>query len=222
MATIAQPRYRQRLAYQAGLLGGICCLVSILLIVGNRETNGLINTHLEQEKRDILAKVLPASLYDNTPLTTVKRLPQSGAFTSPVDVFTATKEGHFSGAALLTSVYGWGSDIHFILAVNASGEITGVRVISHRETPGLADKIEVEKSDWITHFNGMSLSNTPKSHWAVKKDGGDIDQFTGATITPRAVVKGIYQSMLVLDQWSKQQKAQLQEQAQKKPEANKP
>lgn len=200
MTTQVEPSYRQRLAYHAGVLGGICCLVSVLLILGNLETSGRIADHIAAEQRATLAEVLPASLYDNQPLDNAIELPVSGAFTSKPMLFIATRNGDFSGAALRTSVYGWGSDIQFIAAIDAQGAITGVRVIDHKETPGLADKIEVSKDDWILGFNGKSLSNTSKSYWAVKKDGGDIDQFTGATITPRAVVKGVYQALTLLEQ----------------------
>lgn len=200
MGTVVEPSYRQRLAYHAGVLGGICCLVSVLLIIGNLETSDRIQTHIEAEKRATLAEVLPPSLYDNEPLTESTQLSQTGAFSSVPVLYNATLEGKFSGAALQTSVWGWGSDIRFIIAINAAGEITGVRVIDHKETPGLADKIELSKDDWILGFNGKSLTNTPASAWAVKKDGGSIDQFTGATITPRAVVKGVYQALQTLEQ----------------------
>lgn len=200
MATVTEPSYRQRLAYHAGVLGGICCLVSVLLIIGNLETSDRIQFHIEAEKRATLAEVLPATLYDNEPLNETLKLPQTGAFTSQPVFYPATMAGTFSGAALQTSVWGWGSDIRFIIAIDAKGEITGVRVIDHKETPGLADKIELSKDDWILGFNGKSLQNTPASDWKVKKDGGQIDQFTGATITPRAVVKGVYQALQTLEQ----------------------
>lgn len=174
-------------------------MVSVLLIIGNLETSDRIQHHIDTEKKATLAEVLPPSLYDNQPLQDASTLPQSGAFTSSPTLYLATQQGRFAGAALQTSVYGWGSDIQFITAIDASGEITGVRVIDHKETPGLADKIETSKSDWILKFNGRSLSNTPESSWKVKKDGGAIDQFTGATITPRAVVKGVHQALQVLE-----------------------
>lgn len=199
MNTVAEPSYRQRLGYHAGILGGICCMVSVLLIIGNLETADRIQHHIDTEKKATLAEVLPASLYDNDPLQEAQTLSPSGSFTSQPTLYLASMASHFAGAALQTSVYGWGSDIQFITAIDASGEITGVRVIDHKETPGLADKIETSKSDWILTFNGMSLSNTAEKSWAVKKDGGDIDQFTGATITPRALVAGVHQALQVLE-----------------------
>lgn len=87
------------------------------------------------------------------------------------------------------SAEGYSGDIELLVGINPDASIQGVRVVTHRETPGLGDNIELSKSDWILSFNGKarSLSDDPK--WAVKKDGGQFDQFTGATITPRAIVK---------------------------------
>ena len=87
--------------------------------------------------------------------------------------------------------YGYGGEIAVILGVEASGQLLGVRVLSHAETPGLGDKIEEKKSNWILAFTGLSLANPPPAHWAVKKDGGKFDQFSGATISPRAVVRAV-------------------------------
>jgi electron transport complex protein RnfG len=80
-----------------------------------------------------------------------------------------------------------------LTGIDIDGELLGVRVIGHKETPGLGDKIETRKSDWIKGFSGLSLSNLDKSLWKVKRDGGSFDQFTGATITPRAIVSAAYQ-----------------------------
>ena len=78
-----------------------------------------------------------------------------------------------------------------MLGVDAQGRALGVRVLSHKETPGLGDKIEVKKGDWILQFTGLSLGDPPVEKWKVKKDGGRFDQFTGATITPRGTVAAI-------------------------------
>lgn len=86
---------------------------------------------------------------------------------------------------------GYSGDIRMIVGVNADGTLAGVRVLSHKETPGLGDKIELTKSNWILSFDGRSLQNPSEQGWQVKKDGGEFDQFTGATITPRAVVRQV-------------------------------
>lgn len=83
---------------------------------------------------------------------------------------------------------GYSGDISLIVGVGTEGNLLGVRVVAHRETPGLGDKVDPQKSDWILQFAGLSLENPQESQWAVRKDGGQFDAFTGATITPRAVV----------------------------------
>lgn len=100
---------------------------------------------------------------------------------------------------------GYTTDIRLIVGINPSGDIAGVRVIEHRETPGLGDKIDLKKADWILSFNGKSLDNLTDDGWAVKKDGGEFDQFTGATVTPRAVVASVKQAL----QFYQQHKSEL-------------
>jgi len=89
----------------------------------------------------------------------------------------------------VTAPDGYSGAINLLIAVNIDESLAGVRVVSHKETPGLGDAIEIVRSDWIRAFEGKSLNNPSKSRWSVKKDGGDFDQLTGATITPRAIVK---------------------------------
>jgi len=86
---------------------------------------------------------------------------------------------------------GYNGAIKLLVGIFADGNIAGVRVVKHNETPGLGDKVDLKKNDWILEFNNKSLSNPARSEWTVKKDGGAFDQFTGATITPRAVVKQV-------------------------------
>jgi electron transport complex protein RnfG len=89
------------------------------------------------------------------------------------------------------AVNGYNGNITLLAGINSDGSLRGVRIISHKETPGLGDAIEIEKSDWMLDFSGKSLSNPEPEQWAVKRDGGEFDQFTGATITPRAVVDAV-------------------------------
>ncbi|MCL7929031.1 electron transport complex subunit RsxG [Halomonas llamarensis] len=91
---------------------------------------------------------------------------------------------------------GYSGDIHLLVGIGAERHISGVRVTEHQETPGLGDKIERRRSDWVTEFNGLRLDSLPERAWAVTKDGGEFDTFTGATITPRAVVDAVYQALL--------------------------
>ncbi|WP_406608611.1 electron transport complex subunit RsxG [Agarivorans sp. JK6] len=86
---------------------------------------------------------------------------------------------------------GYSGEIRLLVGINADSTISGVRVVQHNETPGLGDKVETRKSDWIYQFNGQRLMDDKDPRWAVKKDGGQFDAFTGATITPRAVIKAV-------------------------------
>jgi electron transport complex protein RnfG len=82
-----------------------------------------------------------------------------------------------------------------VVGVNRDGSVAGVRVLEHRETPGLGDAVDHRKSDWIDGFGGKALGAPPPEDWAVRKDGGVFDQFTGATITPRAVVAAVRRTL---------------------------
>ena len=91
---------------------------------------------------------------------------------------------------------GYNGEISLWVGIDDRGTITGVRVIDHRETPGLGDPISLDVSDWVLGFNGKSLTSPANQFWKVKKDGGEFDQFTGATITPRAIVSAVHDTLL--------------------------
>jgi electron transport complex protein RnfG len=182
---------RQRLDYQTYLLAAIALASSLLLGVADLATQGSIAARQEEDMQATLAQVLPQESYDNEPLRAVKRIPAIGGG-MPTPVYIARKQGEVSGVAFkFTANGGYSGPILLMMGVDRNGEVLGVRVIAHAETPGLGDKIEQGKSDWILSFNRRSLDNTAAERWKVKKDGGDFDQFAGATITPRAVVSGV-------------------------------
>lgn len=110
----------------------------------------------------------------------------------PVNVYRARMKDK-PVAAILNSIApdGYSGRIHLLVAVRYNGTLAGVRVVKHRETPGLGDGIDIDRSKWILGFNGKSLSKPEEKAWRVKRDGGAFDQLTGATITPRAVVKAV-------------------------------
>ena len=95
---------------------------------------------------------------------------------------------------------GYSGSINLLVAVLKDGSLGGVRVLTHHETPGLGDRIEEQKSDWILGLTGRSLRDPTPEQWKVKRDGGTFDQFTGATITPRAVVKAVKNTLLFVQQ----------------------
>ena len=95
---------------------------------------------------------------------------------------------------------GYNGEIRLWVSISRAGQITGVRISAHQETPGLGDKIERRRSDWITRFNGLELNSLTAQGWTVKKEGGQFDAFTGATITPRAVIHAVYQALVYAQQ----------------------
>lgn len=148
-----------------------------------------------------LAEILPAGSYDNHLLDNRIELnaPELG-HRSPQSAYLALKGEQPSALILpVTAPDGYSGAIHLLVGIFADGRLAGVRVLGHRETPGLGDKIELAKSDWIRSFEGKSLSDPNEDGWAVKKDRGDFDQFAGATITPRAVVKAVHGALRYFD-----------------------
>ncbi len=188
--------FRSRMPYQGILLGVICLSMTLTLLIGYRYTRAGIERAALQDRLASLAQVLPASLYDNNPVQDVQTINDDKLSEEPIEVYVAKRGGAITGVAFQVKKQGYGGPITLIMALDASGNILGVRVLSHKETPGLADRIDIAKDNWITRFEKHSLANTSTQAWHVKKDGGEFDQFTGATITPRAVVGAIYQGLL--------------------------
>lgn len=115
----------------------------------------------------------------------------------PVTVYRARRDGKPVSLVIETiAPDGYSGTIRLLVGINIDGSLSGVRVVGHRETPGLGDAIDETRSDWIHVFDGKSLDNPEAAGWAVRKDGGSFDQLTGATITPRAVVKAVRNALL--------------------------
>ncbi|MDY6942234.1 MAG: electron transport complex subunit RsxG [Pseudomonadota bacterium] len=191
------PAGRKGIVYQTLLLGGAAALAAALLLAGNQLTRSAIAERQAEDLRHSLAQVLPPSLHDNNLLEDIVVLTEATG--ESLTVYRATVGGRTTGYAYRTRGQGFSGTIEIIMGIDPHGEVLGARVLTHAETPGLGDKIEVEKSDWITHFTGHSLVNTSPSQWGVKKDGGQFDQFSGATVTPRAVVKAVHQGLLLFE-----------------------
>jgi electron transport complex protein RnfG len=189
MNTPQESQYRKRVGYQAILLGGFSTLATALLVAGNIATKDVILERQREDLQDSLSQVVPADQYDNNLLENPLQLrDQDGR---SLTVYRGTEGMQISALAWEVSGQGYAGEIRLIMGIDADGSILGVRVLSHAETPGLGDKIEVAKDDWILAFNGLSLGQPQADQWQVKKDGGQFDQFSGATITPRAVVQAI-------------------------------
>ena len=145
-----------------------------------------------------MCRYVTAGSYDNDLLTDTinidKRFNQQllGPLAADDKIYLARKDGRINTVIIpAIAPDGYTTQIKILVGIHADGSIAGVRVTEHRETPGLGDKIDLKKSDWVLQFNDKSLADVDEEDWAVKKDGGIFDQFTGATITPRAVVKAV-------------------------------
>lgn len=188
---------KQKMAYHPVLLGGIALIAGSLLVLGDAGTRDEIAARQAEDLRASLTQVVGDDVHDNSLLTDTIVLHAPLEFSDPggVTVYRARKDGKVVAAAFQVVGMGYSGAIRIMMSVRANGSIMGVRVIAHAETPGLGDKIEVEKDDWIERFSGLSLQNRTTDQWKVKKDGGQFDQFSGATITPRAVVRAVHKGL---------------------------
>jgi len=146
-----------------------------------------------------LEDVLPEGAHDNALAEDMIEVtdPELLGTGAPVAVYRARREGE-AVAVVMSPVApdGYSGPIRLLVGILADGTVSGVRVVAHRETPGLGDKIEAERSDWILDFSGTRLGAPPEAEWAVRRDGGAFDQLTGATVTPRAVVKAVKNALI--------------------------
>ncbi len=150
-----------------------------------------------------LSQVVSPDLYDNDLAANQTQVqdPALLGMQEPADVYVGTRAG--KPAVLLFTVNapdGYNGNIRLLVGVMRNGQVTGVRVISHRETPGLGDAIEISRSNWIAGFAGRSLGDPPPEAWAVRADGGEFDQLTGATITARAVINAVRNTLIYFEQ----------------------
>lgn len=186
-------------------MGGSSGLLALFAVIGG---GALALTHAgtaerirEQEQATLIGRlneIVPEARYDNALLKDTTQVQSREVFgTDEAMTVYRARRGNKPVALLLTTVApnGYSGAIRLLVGVNADGRLAGVRVVQHRETPGLGDKIELSRSAWIRVFTGLSLDNPPAAAWKVRKDGGQFDQFAGATITPRAVVAAVRRTL---------------------------
>lgn len=172
-----------------------------LTAVINAVTKPTIEHQTAVQQKILLDQVVPPELYDNKIQQECYVVTDSALGNgSPHHLYLARKGDKPVAAAVETTAPdGYSGNIQLIVGASFDGTVYGTRVVEHHETPGLGDKIELRISDWIMSFNGKKVTGADDSHFAVKKDGGDFDQFTGATITPRAVVNAVKRTTLYIE-----------------------
>lgn len=184
---------RHEMWFQGLLLGTFALGAAALLAGGDRLTADAIAERAAEDLRASLGQVIPPGRHDNALLESTVRVRREG---TPVTVWQARRDGRVTAVAFRVTGQGYGGPIRLLMGVARDGTVLGVRVLSHSETPGLGDRIERARDDWITDFEDRRLGAPPAGRWAVQKDGGVFDQFSGATVTPRAVVRAVKDGLL--------------------------
>ena len=183
---------------QSAAILGIAVLVALTLLgLVNRVTKEPISIAKQQWMLDNLSAVLPIGPFDQNPVLSFKQQiePELGG-AEPVSVYTAYRNQQPVAAVLeLIAPNGYSGNIRLLVGMQLNGEIIAVRVIEHKETPGLGDGIDYQKSLWITQFDGQSLSSSIPEDWKINKREGKFDALTGATVTSRAVTQAIYRAL---------------------------
>ncbi|MFC0322323.1 electron transport complex subunit RsxG [Gallibacterium melopsittaci] len=192
MATI------KRTTINYALILGFVALICTLITLGMYLlTQDRIQQAMENQQRQLLAEVLPKNFADNNLLAACYRPKENSHLQNISRLYLAQKQQNIVAYLFETTAPdGYSGDIRILVAVTPEGKVLGVRVLEHHETPGLGDKIETRLSNWIYAFTNKIFKLEESDKWAVKKDGGDFDQFAGATITPRAVVNAVKKGLV--------------------------
>ncbi len=173
-----------------------------LVAVTHHLMDGRIAENQREAMQSKFAAIIPDGGFDNDPLEDQIQVSARELLGADRTRVHRARQGKEAVAVILDPVVpdGYAGPIQLLVSVLRDGTVGGVRVLFHHETPGLGDKIEERKSDWVLGFDGKSLSNPTPEGWAVKRDGGEFDQFTGATITPRAIVNAVKNTLIYVQQ----------------------
>ncbi len=186
--------------WRSALALGLVVIIGTALLAGvNRLTRDRITDQEQLVVLQQLQQIVPDELHDNAMHLDFFQFSDETAFPQAqvVTAYRARKQGEPVAVILrFAAMDGYNGRINLLAGIDVSGRLTGVRVTSHKETPGLGDGIEAERSNWILDFNGKSLQQPALEQWGVRRDGGSFDQMTGATITPRAVVNAVKRALI--------------------------
>lgn len=184
------------------ICGAIAVVGCVLLLAMAAVTGPGIDVNAQRYKMRHLDGLIAPDTYTNSPGTDVISVRDTDLLggDAPRRVFRAFRDGVPVALAIETvAPSGYSGPIHLLVAITADGQVAGVEVISHRETVNLGDQIERQNTSWLTQFPGRSLDDPDRARWAVRRDGGDFDQFTGATVTPRAVVEAVRDALIYFE-----------------------
>lgn len=190
--------------WKAGLiLAGLAFVCTALVALTHSATKPRIAANAQAYLEASLKPVLGAIEYDGILSESTLTIPQPHDLPGKdaAIVYRVYADSRPVAALfVVTAMDGFSGSIKLLIGVDKDGVLSGVRALEHRETPGLGDKIDTDKSDWILSFATLSLNNPDRNLWAIKRDGGAFDQFTGATITPRSVVNAVKQTLVYFEE----------------------
>ena len=193
------PGLARNMGLATALLAGFSIFGVALVAVTEQVTRERIAANERAYTLRSLDEILPPESRNNEMFTDTITVtdPELLGSDQPVTVYRARLDGRPVAAILrITTPNGYSGPIRLLVGIFDDGRVAGVRVVGHRDTPGLGDAIESDRSDWILDFAGRSLGDPPEAGWSVKRDGGVFDQFTGATITPRAVTRAVRDALI--------------------------
>ncbi|WP_191600586.1 electron transport complex subunit RsxG [Marinomonas algicola] len=183
-------------------LGIFAVVTAGFIAVTQQFTKATIEKNIIEAQLAAFSEILPSDRYNNELYTDVITLNDSLLGSSePHHAYLARMNNEVTAIIFETTAPGgYNGNLELLVAIDKNSIVTGTRIISHKETPGLGDKVDVKKSPWVHSFVGTFLGEDQDKKWQVKKDGGEFDQFTGATITPRAVVRSIKNTLIYFEQ----------------------
>lgn len=195
---MATPADKRNIAVPTATLAIIAALLTVGLVTFANLTRDRIARNQQVWIKQHLDALVPPQSYDNDPLidTTEVTAPDLLGTAAPVTAYRMRKAG-LPVAVAIRSIApdGYRGPLELLVAIAPGGQLLGVQVIRHNETPGLGDAFENRDAGWLDRFRGLSLTKPPQQRWTVRPDGGDFDAFTGATITPRAIVKAVRRTL---------------------------
>lgn len=183
----------------AVVLATLAAICTVLVALTHRYTAPLIHANDQAFLERSLKPVLGGIEYENELTRSILTLavPHDLPGSEAAVIYRIYADGVPAAALFVVSARdGFSGPIKLLIGVKIDGTVTAVRILQHKETPGLGDKIESSKSDWLQQFVSVSLTSPIEASWKVKRDGGEFDQLTGASVTPRAVITAVKETLI--------------------------
>jgi len=187
---------RKAIQKNANILAIFAIVCTAIVGIVHTLTKDKIEQQKQQQLLDRLSQVIDPTSYNNEIINDCIIIAPTESSKAQTAYIATYNNSPIAMAITTVAPDGYNGNIDILVGIKTNGIISGVRVLAHKETPGLGDKIELKRHDWILSFTDKKMNDEPDPRWKVAKDGGMFDQFTGATITPRAVVKAVHNTLV--------------------------